>query len=69
MCSFTAPTISRYRSRSGKRRVRDDEPALRQPVAVLGEGHRRLERRHVVVGDVADDRQAEPLGLLERGEP
>ena len=36
-------------------RVGDDEPALRQVGPVGGERHRRLERRDVVVAEVADD--------------
>ena len=47
-------------------RVRDDEPALGQVVAGCRERHGRLESRHVVVGEVADDRLAERFGLLER---
>ncbi len=47
----------------------DDEPALGQPSAVDGEPHGRLERRDVVVAEVADDRLGERLRLGERDEP
>ena len=47
----------------------DDQPAVREPVAHVRELDRRLERRDVVVCEVADDRQADRLGLLERPEP
>ena len=50
-------------------RLGDDEAALRQLGPVGGELHRRLELRDVVVGEVADDRLAERLGLLEGDEP
>ncbi len=35
--------------------VRDDETALGQAGALVWERHRRLELRHMVVGEVADD--------------
>ena len=50
-------------------RLGDDEAALREPVAVRGERHGRLELGDVVVGEVADHRQPERLGLVERHEP
>ena len=46
-------------------RVGDDEPALRQVGPVGGELHRRLERRDVVVGEVADDGRRRRLRLGE----
>ena len=46
-------------------RVGDDEPALRQVRPVGGELHRRLERRDVVVAEVADDRRRRRLRLGE----
>ena len=50
-------------------RVGDDEAALGQLRAVVGQRHRRLELRDVVVREVADDRRADRLGLVERDEP
>ena len=50
-------------------RVGDDEPALRQVRPVGGELHRRLERRDVVVGEVADDRRRRRLRLGEIDDP
>ena len=52
-------------------RVGDDEAALGQVGPGLRERHRRLEHRHVVVAEVADDRAARrdlALGLVERHE-
>ena len=49
--------------------VGDDEAARRDVRAVRRERHLGLERRDVVVGEVADHRPAEPLGLLERDDP
>ena len=50
-------------------RLGDHEPALGEPVPVRGKLHGRLQRRDVVVRDVADDRQGERLRLVERHEP
>src|SRR5438093_13413687 len=50
-------------------RLRDEEAALRQSRAGVGQPDGRLEPRDVVVGEVADDRFTRPLGLLERAEP
>ena len=47
-------------------RLDHDEATLRQSGSVGGQRHRRLERRGVVVGEVADDRGAERLRFLER---
>ena len=49
-------------------RLGDDEAALGEPVPVCRELHGRLERRDVVVGEVADDGQVELLCLVERDE-
>ena len=49
--------------------VGDEEEALRHVRPVLRQRHRRLERRDRVVAEVADDRLAERLRLLERDEP
>ena len=43
----------------------DDHAALREAAALLGQRHRRLEPRDVVVGEIADDRQPEPGRLVE----
>jgi hypothetical protein len=52
-----------------EKHVGDDEPALRQAGAPVGERHRRFEPRDVVVGEVTDDRLRQPLGLVDRDEP
>ena len=49
--------------------VGDDESALREAGALVRQRHGRLELRDVVVRDVADDRQPERLGLVQRHEP
>ena len=49
--------------------VGDEEEALRHAGPVVRQRHRRLERRDRVVAEVADDRLAERLRLLERDEP
>jgi len=49
--------------------VGDDELALRHIGSVDRERDRPLELRDVVVPEVADDRHAEPLGLLEGDDP
>ena len=49
--------------------VGDDETALGQPPAVVRQLHRRLELRHVVVAEIADNRLVEGFGLCERDEP
>ena len=46
----------------------DDEATLGQVGSVGGKLHGRLELRDVVVGEVADDRFADRLGLLEGDE-
>ena len=50
-------------------RLRDDEAALGEVGAVLGERHRRLQLRDVVVGEVADDGSVQLFRLLEGDEP
>ena len=50
-------------------RFADDEAALRQPTAFAGQRHGRLESRHVVVGEVADDGQPQLLGFIESDDP
>ena len=50
-------------------RVGDHEPALRQVRPVGGELHRRLERRDVVIGEVADHRHRCRLRLGEIDRP
>src|SRR5581483_10632585 len=49
--------------------VGDDEAALRQTGPVVRQRHGRLEHRHVVVAEVADDRSGGPLRLPEGDEP
>jgi hypothetical protein len=49
--------------------VGDEEDALRDVGTLRRQRHGRLERRHRVVAEVADDRLAERLRLLERDEP
>ena len=49
--------------------VRDHEAALGEGGARVRQRDRRLEPCHVVVGDVADDRLGEALGILERNQP
>ena len=46
-------------------RLRDDEPALREPMALGRERNGRLEAGDMVVGEIADDRQPEVLRLVE----
>ena len=46
-------------------RLADDDAALREAAAVLGQRHRRLEPGDVVVGEIADDRQPELGRLVE----
>ena len=46
--------------------VGDDEAALRQRGPGVRKGDGRLDPRDVVVAEVADDRLAARLGLLER---
>jgi hypothetical protein len=50
-------------------RLGHDEAALGKAVAGVRQGDGRLERRDVVVGDVAHHGQPERLGLVERHEP
>jgi hypothetical protein len=50
-------------------RLDDDEAALGKPRPVLGHAHGRLEFRHVVVREVADDRRRKRLRLLQADEP
>ena len=50
-------------------RLADDEAAFRQPTAFAGQRHGRLESRHVVVGEVADDGQPQLLGFIESDDP
>ena len=49
-------------------RLRDDEPALREPMALGRERNGRLEAGDVVVGEIADDGQPELLRLVEGDE-
>ena len=49
--------------------LRHDEAALVEARPVVGQRHRRLEARDDVVAEVADDRLAERLGLVEADEP
>ena len=49
--------------------LRDDQAAVREAVAVRRKLDRRLERRDVVVREIADHRQPQRLCLLERHEP
>ena len=46
-------------------RVGDDERALREPGALLGERHGRLQLRDEVVAEVADDGDVETVHLVE----
>ena len=64
----SAPRPGRARGRSGSA-SRDDEAALREVGALVGQRDRRLELGRVVVADVADHGLAAGLGLGEVDDP
>jgi hypothetical protein len=49
-------------------RLGDDEAGFRQPRSVVWKRDGRLQTRHVVVADVADDRRVQRLRLVEVAE-